>query len=156
MIRSAIPNEDDFARIARETALQVLQKLHRGLGVTGAIFPEKAVTIGEVIGTKPVDAVGEAGRSAGNPVCFANGGPGVADFHILVQMDFIEIDQDDIRLTHLFIEPLKLCHKGFPLLGIRFGEQFLGFFPTEPRVLQNGSQGVMTDLAIQFAGNPVT
>ena len=155
MIRSAIPNEDDFARIARETALQVLQKLHRGLGVTGAIFPEKAVTIGEVIGTKPVDAVGEAWRSTGDPVCFANGGPGVADFHVLVQMDFIEIDKDNILLTDLFIKPLKLCNKGFPFLGIRFGQQLLALFPTESSVLQDCTQRVMTDLAIQFAGNPV-
>ena len=80
--------------------------MHSGLGVTGAIFPDKAVTIGEVIGTKPVDAVGEAWRSTGDPVCFANGGPGVADFHVLVQMDFVYIDKDNILLTYLFIQPL--------------------------------------------------
>ena len=53
-------DEDDFARIASESTLKLLQKLHRGLGVTGTIFAEKAVPIGEVIGTKPVEAVGEA------------------------------------------------------------------------------------------------
>jgi len=155
MIRSAIPDEDDFARIASESTLQVLQKLHSGLGVTGAIFPEKAVPIGEVIGAKPVDAIGEAWRSTGNPVGFTNGGPGVADFHVLVQMDFIEIDKDDIRLTYLFIEPLKLCNKGFPLLGIRFGEQFLALFPTEPSALEDCPQRVTTDLVPQVGGNPV-
>lgn len=155
MIRSAIPNENDFARIASEAALQVQQELYRGFGVTGAIFPNKAVAIGEIIGTEPVDAVGEAWRSAGNPVCFANGGPGIADFHVLVQMDFIEIEQDNIRLTHLFIALLKLCHKGLTFLGIRFGEQFLALFPTESGALQECAQGVTADLAPQFRGNPV-
>ena len=155
MIRSTIPNENDFACITREAALQVLQELHRGLGVTGAIFPNKAVPIGEVIGTEPVEAVGKAGRSAGHPVGFANGGPGIADCHVLVQMDFIEIEQDDILLTHLFIALLKLGHKGLALLGVRFGEQFLALFPTETGVVEEGTQRVTTDLAPQFASNPV-
>lgn len=155
MIRSAIPNQNDFARIASEAAMQLLQELHRGLGVTGAIFPNKAVPIGEIIGTEPVDAVGKAWRSTRNPVCFANGGPGIADGHVLVQMDFIQIEQDNIRLAHLFIALLKLCHKGGPLPGVRFGEQLLALFPTETGALQDGAQGITTDLATHFSGNPV-
>lgn len=72
-----------------------------------------------------------------------------------MQMDFIEIEQDDILLTHLFIALLKLCNKGLTFLGIRFGEQFLALFPTETGALEDGTQRVTADLVPQFAGNPV-
>ncbi len=70
-------------------------------------------------------------------------------------MDFIEIDKDNILLTHLFIALLKLCHKGFPFLGICFGQQLLALFPTETGALEDVAQHVTTDLATHFAGNPV-
>ena len=130
--------------------------MHSGLGVTGAIFPEKAVPIGEVIGTEPIDAVGKTWRSTENPICFANRGPGIADFHVLVQMDFVYIDKDNILLTYLFIQPLKLCNKGCSFLGICFGQQLLALFPTEPSALKDCTQRVTADLAPQFGGNPVT
>lgn len=72
-----------------------------------------------------------------------------------MKMDFIQIDKDNLLLTHLCIAPLKLGNKGFALLGIRFAQQFLAFFPTEPSALQDGAQGVTADLAPQFGGNPV-
>ena len=58
MIRSTIPNEDDFARIAREAALKLLQKLPPGYravfnlyAIDGYSHEEIATQLGISVGT---------------------------------------------------------------------------------------------------------
>jgi hypothetical protein len=96
-----------------------------------AIFPEKTGAIGEVVGTKAIEACRKPWRRTGNPVAFPDWRPGKADCHVLVQMDFIDIDDDHFTTAHPFIQDLKLLDKVCSLSSIGFAQQFLALFPAQ-------------------------
>ena len=59
-------------------------------------------------------------------------------------------------VAHSFIEVLKLFDKLDPLFRIGFGQQLFALFSTEAGLVQDGAQGVPTDLALEFTFHPLT
>lgn len=108
-----------------------MEELLGCFSVTRAILPKKAVSASEIVGAKPVDACREPWRSAEYPIALPGGRPGIADFHLLVNVDFIDIEHHDFALTHPCVKLLKLLDKLVALRRIGFGQQLLALFPTE-------------------------
>lgn len=131
-----------------------MEKVQGGLAIAFAILPEETGAIGKVVGAKVVEPRRETGRRTGYPVRFTDGRPGKADGHVLVQMDFIDIDDDHFATAHPFIQSLKLLDKACALFRIGLTQQFLALFPAETGRSENRAQGVATDVTAQLAGYP--
>ena len=70
MIGSAIPNENDLKVRFTQPTCELLKKIQGGMPIAFTIFPEKTCAIGEVVGTKAIEACRKSWRRTGNPVGF--------------------------------------------------------------------------------------
>ena len=154
MIRCAIPNEDDLALLFVEPSGELVEKPQGGIAIAFAIFPEETSAIGKVIGAKVIQACGKAWRSTRHPHRFAHRRPGKADFHVLVQMHFIEIDDYDFAPAHALIQGLKLFDESGALERVALRQEFLTLFPAQSCRTQNRAQGVATHQPSQAVGYP--
>ena len=57
----------------------------------------------------------------------------------MVQVDFIDIDDDHFTATHTLIESLKALDIGRSLHGVGVGQEFLALFPTQTGRSENGA-----------------
>ena len=69
-------------------------------------------------------------------------------------MDFIKVDDAHLALYHAFVKGLELFDKLGSLGGIRFGQQFLAFFPTQTGLLQKGAECTAADGFAQLLCHP--
>ena len=154
MIGSAIPNEDDLTTGFAQPKRELVEEVQGGIAIAFAILPEETGAIGKVVSTKVVEASRETGRSAGHPVRFTHRRPGKADFQVLVQMDFIDIDDNHFATAHPFIKRLKLLDKVGSFCRIGLAQQLLALFPTQPGRSENRAQGVAADFPSQLVSYP--
>ena len=131
MARGTIPNNDNGDVSITKPWLEMVQELDRVLAITVALVPNEALSVREVIGPVPVNAISEAGTITQAPGRFAGWCPGVPQVQIAMKMGFVKINNPNFALTEL----LKVCLKGLnvrlALLRLRFAEQLLTLFPTE-------------------------
>ena len=77
-----------------------------------------------------------------------------------MNVHFVQIDDDNFMTAHPFIQMPKLFNKLGPLFRMGFGQQLFALFPTRVPLgrglLQNGPQGVATDLALEFTFHSLT
>lgn len=154
MIGSAIPNEDDLALLFVEPSGEIVEKAQRGIAIAFAIFPEEAGAIGKVVGTKVIQPCRKAWRGTWYPSGFAHRRPGKANFHILVQMHFINVDDDHFTMAHARKQRLKLFDEGSTLDRVALGQEFLTLFPAQSGGTEDGAQGVAAHLPSQVVGHP--
>jgi hypothetical protein len=154
MIGGTIPNHDDLAVGFTKPVGELLEKVHGGIAIAFALFPDETGAIREIVSPKPVKPCRKTGGSTGHPIRFPNRRPGIADFHILVQMHLIQIDNGHFATAHAVIQRLKLCDKVCAFFRVGVGQQFLALFPAQTGGPQNRAQGVPADLPFQFGGDP--
>lgn len=84
----------------------------------------------------PVDPFGETWRRAFSPRWLPFGCPGVTQVHVLVNMDFVDIDDPYLTLKHALVERLELFD---------FGQQLFALLPAQTGLRQDGAECVSAD-----------
>jgi len=151
---SAIPDNHDRRRNIVQPHSKMIQELDRLFLVAAAFIPDETLSPGEVIGAIPVDTVRQRWAITQAPGRFADGGPGVSQIHVAMEVGFIHVNQQNLFLPHLFVEFLKALHKGRTLLRIGFHENLLALLPTQTVLLQECAQRTATDITLEHLLDP--
>lgn len=93
MVGGPVPDDEDVAQIIVQPKSKLVEKSNRIIAVTGAVMPDETLTIAEIISTIPVEPIAQRQTVAGYPIIFSFDGPAVAQIKVLMEMDFIDIDQ---------------------------------------------------------------
>ena len=99
----------------------MIEKSNGIVAVTEAIVPDEALPDAKIIGAIPVEPLVQRLTLAGHPIGLAADRPAIAQVSILMEMDFINVDQPQLPLVNLLIPSLKLGDKGGALIWISFG-----------------------------------
>src|SRR5262245_30189347 len=121
MIGGAIPNNNELLVSFIEPLHQALQKLNRVVTITATFIPNETAALTEIIGTIPIDPLGQSWRMTNPPSRLTRGSPGIATSQVLMDMGFVDIDQKQFFPTHSLKKALKLLNKLSPFVRISLG-----------------------------------
>ena len=156
MIGGSIPNQNHRTGICFQPVGQEVQELDRVLLVVGTIFPEQALSPAEVIGSIPVEAIRQRWTVADAPGHSAFIGPSIAELQVSVDMDFVDVNEQNLLATKLGKPGPKLLDEGPTLGWIRLLEDFLTLFPTQTELVQSAAQQIATDLTAKDLLGPTS
>jgi hypothetical protein len=135
---SAVPDDDHRRGLVVQPSGQMMEELDRMFFVTTSFVPEETLSLGEVVGAIPVDAICKGWAATRTPSRFALGCPGVAQVHIPVDVGLIDIDQPDLLTADLSEELLVALDEGSSFLRIGLLQHLLAFLPTQLLFCQKG------------------
>ena len=138
--RRSIPDNENRRGDRSKPVGEMVEKLDGIVTVAATFVPDEALTLGEVIGTVPVNPILQGWAIAQAPGGFACLSPGVAQVHVALEVGFIDVDQPHLFLTELGKGGLELLDEGGSFLWIGFLEQLLAFLPTQMVVLEKLAQ----------------
>ena len=93
VIGGAIPDNHDRTIYLTDPLFQLGEKEKRLVAIALLILPNHASCAAEVIGSIPVDTIGERWAVADTPSTPTHGRPGVAQIHFPVNMGLVHIDE---------------------------------------------------------------
>ncbi len=154
MIPGTVPDEHHLVLGFAQPLGQLLQEADRVLAIAPAPMPEEDTSLGEVIGTVPLQAFVQPRRGAGPPSPLTLGSPGVAQVQVLMDVGFIDKHQPYLIPQHALEEGLKLLHKLDSRRRVGLDQQLLDALPGETGPFQDPAQGVPAGLPFQVDGYP--
>jgi hypothetical protein len=132
----------------------MLQKRTGVVTVAAALVPDKALTLGKVIDTIPVNPVLQGWTITHAPGWFARLSPGVPQVHIAMEMGLVNVEQPDLFATDLgkgFLELLDECRS---FLWVGFGQHLLAFLPAQTVLFQDLAHGTAADFTLEDLPDP--
>ena len=93
MIGSAIPDDLDVAVVITQPKAKLVEKRASIIAVTGAIMPDETLPAAEIISPVPVEPIFQRQTVTGYPIVLSFDRPAIAKLKVLMEVDFIDIDQ---------------------------------------------------------------
>ena len=160
MIGGAVPDDDQL--VLGPFGSESAQNIDGVLAVGAGIRPEPHLAFVVEIKAVERELVRQTRRGRGNPEAPAAVGPAIAEIGILVDVRFVQVDQEMAVALGTGEEILDLLDKGLPALRIGPAEQLLGFLPGQLQAMQGGADRLaaagpaelLTDPANQTAQRP--
>ena len=90
MIGGTLPNDEGVAQIITQPKRSLIEKRDGIVAVTGAVVPDEALAVAEVISAIPVEPL--VYSVTGHPIICAFDRPAIAQLKVLMKMNFIHID----------------------------------------------------------------
>ena len=137
MIGGAVPHDDQL--VLGPFGSESAQNIDGVLAVGAGIRPEPHLAF--VVEVKAVERelVRQTRRGRGNPEAPAAVGPAIAEIGILVDVRFVQVDQQMAVMLGSCQEILDPLDKGLPALRIGPAEQLFGFLPGQLQAMQGGA-----------------
>src|SRR3954469_23968689 len=160
MIGGAVPDDDQL--VLGPFGSEPAQNIDGVLAVGPGIRPEPHLAFVVEIKAVERELVRQTRRGRGNPEAPAALRPAIAEIGILVNVGFVQGDQQMAVMLGSRQEILDLLDKGLPALRIGPAEQLFGFLPGQLQALQGGADRLaaagpaelLTDPADQTAQGP--
>ena len=160
MIGGAVPHDDQL--VLGPFGPEPAQDIDGVLAVGAGIGPEPHLAFVVEIEAVEGELVRQTRRGRGNPEAPAALGPAIAEIGILVDVRFVQVDQQMAVALGTGEEILDPLDKGLPALRIGPAEQLFGLLPGQPQTMQGGADRLaaaapaelLTDPANQTAQRP--
>ena len=127
MIGGAVPHDDQL--VLGPFGSESAQNIDGVLAVGAGIRPEPHFTLVVEIETVKRELVRQTRRGRGNPEAPAALRPAIAEIGILVDVRFVQVDQEMAVVPGTGQQILDLLDKGPPALRISPAEQLFGLLP---------------------------
>src|SRR3954469_11132677 len=140
MIGGAIPDDDQL--VLGPFGAEPAQNIDGVLAVGAPIGPEPHRAFVVEIETVKRELVRQTWRVRGDPQALAALRPAVAEVGILVDVRFVQVDQEMAVALGTGEEILDLLDKGLPALRIGSAEQLFGLLPRQSQTMKGGADGL--------------
>ena len=137
MIGGAVPHDDQL--VLGPFGSEPAQNIDGVLAVGAGIGPEPHLAFVVEIEAVERELVRQTRRGRGNPEAPAALRPAIAEIGILVDVRFVQVDQQMAVMLGTGQEILDLLDKGLPALRIGPAEQLFGLLPRQPQAMQGGA-----------------
>ena len=137
MIGGAIPDDDQL--VFRPFSPEPAQDINGVLAVGARIGPEPHLAFVVEIKAVERELVRQARRGRGDPQAPAALRPAIAEIGILVDVGFVQVDQQMAVVLGTGEEILDLLDKGLPALRIGPAEQLFGLLPRQSQTMKGSA-----------------
>ena len=137
MIGGAVPHDDQL--VLGPFGPEPAQDIDGVLAVGAGIGPEPHFTFVVEVEAVERQLVRQTRRVRRNPEAPAALRPAGAEIGILVDVGFVQVDQEMAVVPGTGEEILDLLDKGLPALRIGPAEQLFGLLPRQPQAMQGGA-----------------